>query len=139
MNVQEIVPLLGITDMQRSLAFYRDGLGFVVEETWTPEGELRWCSLRLEGVRVMLQVGDAEPRSEGVTLCVMCADALALYRAFRPVIGCVQSFSASAWMAALSSPRGGGELNSEPITENRKRAQTMVDGVSVITSPHEKT
>src|SRR3989304_3045762 len=43
-------------------------------------------------------------------------------RTSRPLTGWVQVFSARARRAALSYPRAGGELNSEPTTEKRKRA-----------------
>src|SRR5258707_15779649 len=58
----------------------------------------------------------------------------------RSVTGWRHVFSARARMAVLSCPRVGGELKSEPTTENRKRAQSPLVGflgVSVITSPHE--
>src|SRR3990167_3463271 len=62
-------------------------------------------------------------------------------RTSRPVTGCVQFFSASTRMAAFSSPRAGGALNSEPTTEKRNRAHKReVDGscFRVITAPHKQ-
>src|SRR5271165_2494558 len=61
-------------------------------------------------------------------------------RTLRPVTGCDQAFSARERIAAWSDPRAGGELKSEPTTENRNRAQRApvelgVDGI--ITPPHE--
>src|SRR5271157_4299204 len=47
-------------------------------------------------------------------------------RASPPRTGCVQVLAARDWRAALSSPRAGGELNSEPTTEKRKRAHKAV-------------
>ena len=47
---------------------------------------------------------------------------LAATRKSRPVTGCDQVFSASARMAHWRDPRAGGELKSEPTTENRNRA-----------------
>src|SRR5271169_1602161 len=40
----------------------------------------------------------------------------------RPVTGCDQIFPASERIASWSVPRAGGELKSEPTTENRNRA-----------------
>jgi uncharacterized glyoxalase superfamily protein PhnB len=54
-----LTPLLGVFDMPRALAFYRDILGFEVvassPEVDTPEGHFsHWMWLRLGGVDVML-------------------------------------------------------------------------------------
>src|SRR3954470_6738823 len=43
-------------------------------------------------------------------------------RTSRPVVGWVQVLAARDRMAALRSPRGGGELNRAPTTEKRNRA-----------------
>jgi hypothetical protein len=64
---------------------------------------------------------------------------LAATRTSRPLTGCDQVFSARERIAAWSDPLAGGELKSEPTTENRNRAQgTPVElgCVWVITSPH---
>ena len=58
-NVQAAYPLLYAGNIERSLAFYRDQLGFTLAERWAPDGELRWCSLILDDARIMLQ--RAEP------------------------------------------------------------------------------
>jgi hypothetical protein len=42
-----------------------------------------------------------------------------------PLAGCVQVLEAKSWRASFNAPRGGGELNSEPTTEKRKRAHNM--------------
>ena len=36
-NVKEIVPLFGITNMEASLKFYIDGLGFKMKHCWIPD------------------------------------------------------------------------------------------------------
>jgi hypothetical protein len=62
-------------------------------------------------------------------------------RTSRPLTGWVQVFSASERMLAVSSPRAGGALNSEPTTEKRNRAhKTAVDRscLEVIAAPHER-
>ena len=77
-----------ITDMERSLAFYRDGLGFQVKITWTPRGTIEWCWLELGKAAIMLQEyrKDLPPEhspqgklGEGVSICFMCRDAIAIY------------------------------------------------------------
>src|SRR5580658_7027790 len=47
---------------------------------------------------------------------------LAATRVSRRVTGCDQVFSARARIAVWSAPRAGGELKSEPTTENRNQA-----------------
>jgi catechol 2,3-dioxygenase-like lactoylglutathione lyase family enzyme len=38
-NIQYAVPLFGVSNMEASLKFYTDGLGFAVLNTWTPRGK----------------------------------------------------------------------------------------------------
>jgi lactoylglutathione lyase len=37
-NVQQTVPLLAVSDMEASLRFYVDGLGFEVRNRWSDDG-----------------------------------------------------------------------------------------------------
>ena len=88
-NVTAVVPLLMVTNMQRSLAFYVDGLGFVIQNRWVPDGHLRWCWMSLGGAALMLQEAIDSTREKmaaagvlgnGVSLNFSCGDALAIYR-----------------------------------------------------------
>jgi lactoylglutathione lyase len=88
-NVTAVVPLLMVTNMERSLAFYVDGLGFTVQNRWVPDGRLRWCWMSLGGAALMLQeaVGSSREKmtaagvlGNGVSLNFSCSDALAIYR-----------------------------------------------------------
>lgn len=117
-NLTEVVPFLGVTDMERSLRFYLDGLGFILKHKWEPEGQIRWCWLTRGGASIMLQefVKDAHrgrrrPEGvlgQGVKLCFQCEDALALYHEFRargldpsePFVG------NSMWVTSLRDPDG---------------------------------
>ena len=116
-NLTQVVPFLGVTDMERSLRFYLDGLGFVMKNKWEPEGKIRWCWLTRGGASLMLQEyvkeGHGVQRTEGVlgqgvSLSFQCEDALALYREFRtsglepsePFVG------NSMWVTSLSDPDG---------------------------------
>ena len=92
MNVRQVVPFLGVADMPRSVQFYVDGLGFTMKIRWEPGGELRWCWLELGGAAVMLQEFSKDPHhggrpegtlGQGMSLCFICEDAVALYREFR--------------------------------------------------------
>ena len=91
-NVRQVVPLLNVSDMAGSLAFYVDGLGFRMSNSWTPEGRLRWCWLTFGEASVMIQqswdeaegaIPTPQPAGGGVTMCLMCEDALAIWRKAR--------------------------------------------------------
>ena len=116
-NVKQAVPFFNVTDIDGSLRFYVEGLGFVLKNQWTPEGRIRWCWLELGAVAVMLQEywrdgqrGGAPdgPLGQGVSICFMCADALAIYKdlvsrgvtAQRPYVG------NGLWVTSLTDPDG---------------------------------
>jgi len=94
-NVKQAVPFFGVTNMESSLRFYVDGLGFKVKNYWIPDrgedhpdGKIRWCWLELGEAAIMLQefrpgVRPKETLGTGVNVCFQCADALALYREFK--------------------------------------------------------
>lgn len=113
MNVRQAVPFFGVEDMQRSLRFYVDGVGFAITIRWEPDGRLRWCWLELEGVALMLQeyMPGRLPSGTlglGVSVCFICEDAVALYRQFRsrgldasePQVG------NGMWVTGLTDPDG---------------------------------
>jgi lactoylglutathione lyase len=83
-NVEQAVPFFSVSDMDASLRFYVDGLGFEMTKKWIDEGKLRWCWLQLGGAALMLQQFPNVPegkRGEGVSICFQCKDALAIYHA----------------------------------------------------------
>jgi lactoylglutathione lyase len=91
-NVQQAVPFFTVHDIERSVRFYVDGLGFRMTKAWRPEGQLRWCWLELGDAAVMLQEFWKEgphknvPDSKlgvGVAIAFICRDAVALWREFR--------------------------------------------------------
>lgn len=53
-NVRSLTPLLQVYDMRKSIAWYRDVLGFEVLQTHEPEGHLYWAMLKLGGAVLML-------------------------------------------------------------------------------------
>jgi lactoylglutathione lyase len=116
-NIKQAVPFFGITDIETSLRFYVAGLGFTMTLQWAPEGRIRWCWLELGSAAVMLQEywkdgrpGGAPPGplGQGVSICFMCVDAIAVYRdalgqgltASRPFVG------NGLWVTSLTDPDG---------------------------------
>jgi lactoylglutathione lyase len=113
MNVTQAVPFFWVRDMEASLRFYGAGLGFTRKLEWVDDGKLRWCWLELGGAAVMLQeyLPGRVPegtRGEGLQICFICQDALALYREFRerglaparPFVG------NRMWVTELADPDG---------------------------------
>ena len=117
MNVKQVVPFLRVSNIEASLRYYVDGLGFKMANQWIDEGKLRWCWLQLEGAALMLQEFRKEGHNswvpqgkvgEGVSICFQCEDALAIYRevsargikASRPFVG------NRMWVTSLSDPDG---------------------------------
>lgn len=103
------VPFLQVTDIDVSLRFYCEGLGFVLTKHWSPAGRIRWCWLELDRIALMLQESNPpRPRGQGVSICIFCADAVAIYRdlqtrgvpAERPYVG------NGLWVTALNDPDG---------------------------------
>ena len=112
-NVKQAVPFFGVSNMEESLRYYVDGLGFEMTHKWIDEGKLRWCWLQLGNASLMLQEYRKEwaPQGklgEGVTICFVCNDALSIYRevtsrgikAARPFVG------NAMWVTSLSDPDG---------------------------------
>ena len=120
-NIKQAVPFFGVTNMEASLRFYVDGLGFEMKHWWIPDrsddrpdGRILWCWLQRGGAAVMLQEFLAERRraetlGTGTSVCFMCEDALALYREFksrgiqtqkRPFVG------NGLWVVPLTDPDG---------------------------------
>lgn len=86
-NLKLAVPFFMVTNIDRSLDFYTGGLGFQIKIDWKPEGKIEWCWLERDGVAVMLQEYrkaflPKEKPGQGVSICFMCNDALALYQEF---------------------------------------------------------
>jgi uncharacterized glyoxalase superfamily protein PhnB len=86
-EIRELVPLLVVESMSRSVAFYRERLGFELTQSWEPEGVLTWCRLERGGSAIMLQLaceedGPAEGRGRGVTFYFNCNDVMAIHREF---------------------------------------------------------
>jgi lactoylglutathione lyase len=112
-NIQQAVPFFGVTNMEASLRFYVDGLGFEMTKQWIDEGKLRWCWLQHGNAAIMLQEFRASRKPEGklgigVSICFQCKDALAIYKeatargiaAQRPFVG------NAMWVTIITDPDG---------------------------------
>jgi lactoylglutathione lyase len=42
-NVKQAVPFFAVSNIEASVRYYIDGLGFEMTKKWTDEGKLRWC------------------------------------------------------------------------------------------------
>jgi catechol 2,3-dioxygenase-like lactoylglutathione lyase family enzyme len=72
-ELDKLTTLLEVFDMPRSIAFYRDALGFQVVHTSQPGSEFSWALLAREGAALMLNTAydedeerPAEPEPERV-------------------------------------------------------------------------
>ena len=116
-NVKQVVPFFGVADMQVSLHFYVDGLGFEMTKKWIDGGKVRWCWLEIGDAAIMLQEYRNEghdsfiPTSKvgvGVNTSFQCLDVLAIYHAARqrglqptrPFVG------NGMWVTTLYDPDG---------------------------------
>jgi catechol 2,3-dioxygenase-like lactoylglutathione lyase family enzyme len=112
-NVQQAVPFFMVSDIEASIRYYVDGLGFEMTKQWIDKGKLRWCWLQSGGAALMLQEYLKEripsaKRGEGVSVCFQCSDALEIYRsaaargisAKRPFVG------NAMWVVLFSDPDG---------------------------------
>jgi uncharacterized glyoxalase superfamily protein PhnB len=69
LRLRDVSPAFTATDLQRSIAFYRDVLGFVVSEEWRENGVLQGCEMRAGNVLFMLMQDDfakGRDRQKGV-------------------------------------------------------------------------
>jgi lactoylglutathione lyase len=87
-NVKEVVPFFSVSNMERSLRFYVEGLGFTMKNKWVVDGKVRWCRLACGGAALMLQEFNREGYESavsqgklgmGVSLCFQCDDTIAIY------------------------------------------------------------
>jgi uncharacterized glyoxalase superfamily protein PhnB len=116
-NVQQAVPLFSVSNMEESLNFYINGLGFTITNKWIEDGKLLWCWLQLGGAAVMLQEFRKEGKNswapkgkpgEGVSINFQCKDAIAIYKEVitrgiqpkKPFVG------NGMWVTGISDPDG---------------------------------
>jgi len=116
-NVKQAVPFFCVADMERSLRYYVDGLGFTMTNKWVVNGEIRWCWLQLGGAALMLQncakkmLNEMPPGGklgQGVSIWFQCEDAISIYRDVksRGIQASEPQVGNGLWDMMLSDPDG---------------------------------
>lgn len=105
-NIKQAVPFFGVRNMEASLKFYMEGLGFKLKYQWipdraedNPDGRIRWCWIELGEAALMLQefrkhgansiylegkiTAIPDKLGLGVSINFQCEDSLALYWEFK--------------------------------------------------------
>lgn len=127
-----VVPLLSVSDLGRSVAYYTDGLGFEV----VAHVEQQTCWLQRDQVVITLQQEEAAPehRGQGVSIYHLCDDAVSLFHEFtrrqvspsEPVVG------NRMWVVGVRDPDGY-RLSFESPTdadEEKTLSQVEAEGAS---------
>lgn len=78
-----ISPMLVTRDVAKAVAFYRDVLGFTLQESWPNDAAPMWASLELNGQAVMLgcTVNPDDPMCQGAEGAFMAANSAAFEQA----------------------------------------------------------
>jgi catechol 2,3-dioxygenase-like lactoylglutathione lyase family enzyme len=115
-NIKLTVPFLAVSNMEESLGFYVNGLGFSITHKWIPGNKIEWCALKREGAHLMLQERRKQSHDEwekgkagkGVSIFFICEDALAIYRELiaKGVIASEPFVGNNMWVTSLKDPDG---------------------------------
>jgi lactoylglutathione lyase len=119
-NIELTVPFFAVRNIENSVRFYTDGLGFEMKKQWTPNGKLQWCWLERDAIAIMLQEFRTEASEghnarpplnnpgQGVSICYQCKDALALYREFtsRGIQASEPQVGNNMWVTVVKDPDG---------------------------------
>ena len=103
-----------VLDMDTSLHFYVDKLGFTITNKWAPQDKIEWCCLQRDGVSLMLQESrnkeqfDGTEKGKGVSICFQCKDSLRLYHEFlKKNIEIKEPFVGNnMWVVGFTDPDG---------------------------------
>ena len=143
-KVDGVAPLIQVFDMPRSVAFYRDVLGFEIVTTSPPRGpdDFDWGLLRLEGIDLMLNTAyeaDERPPEPDPSSC-RCPRR---YRAFLRLSGCGcgirlpsregrprQASRHHALRDETASPHGSGRVRDLPPDARLAMSALKLAGVS---------
>jgi catechol 2,3-dioxygenase-like lactoylglutathione lyase family enzyme len=116
-HVRQAVPFFAVSNIEASVRYYVDGLGFEMTRKWVDQGSLRWCWLQHGGAALRLQEFPKEGSDsraphgkvgDGVTVCFICEDALAFDRAFtsRGIQASTPFVGNGMWVTSLCDPDG---------------------------------
>ena len=75
LRLRKLTPGFTASDLQRSMAFYRDVLGFVIGDEWRENGTLSGCEIHAGSVTFMLNQDDfkkGRERTKGVGTRIWC-------------------------------------------------------------------
>ncbi len=75
LRLRSIAPTFTVNDLQRSLAWYRDGLGFFVSDRWEEGGQLQGVMLKAGACQLGLSQDDfskGRDRPKGVGFRIWC-------------------------------------------------------------------
>lgn len=78
LRLRGISPSFTVTDLQRSIAFYRDVLGFVVGDEWRDNGVLNGCEIHAGSIVFVLNQDDfakGRDRLKGIGTRLYCTTA----------------------------------------------------------------
>jgi catechol 2,3-dioxygenase-like lactoylglutathione lyase family enzyme len=112
LNIRTTAPSFTVNDLQRSLAWYRDVLGFAVAERWEIEGVLQGVQLSAGPVSFMLSQDDWKKGRDRVK-----GEGIRLY--------CTTGQNVDHLAARIKA--GGGTLMHEPRDEWGMRALSVED------------
>lgn len=116
-NIRQAVPFFWVSDIEKSIQYYVDGLGFELSNQWIDDGKLQWCWLQHGNAALMLQEFKKESHyaelpqgslGKGVSVCFICEDALAIYQEITAKgIKTAEPFVGNAmWVVSLNDPDG---------------------------------
>ena len=66
MKFNNLIPLLDVNDVEESIEFYTDALGFTIEDKLIWNGKIDWALLSAGAIRLMLSNGDVGHRNSTV-------------------------------------------------------------------------
>jgi predicted enzyme related to lactoylglutathione lyase len=75
LRLRSITPVYTVNDLERSVAFYRDGLGFFVTERWEEGGQLLGVMMKAGACHLGLSQDDfskGRDRPKGVAFRISC-------------------------------------------------------------------
>jgi catechol 2,3-dioxygenase-like lactoylglutathione lyase family enzyme len=69
-NVKLAVPFFRVSNIEASVRYYVEGLGFELTKKWIDEGKLRWCWLQIGDAALMLARVPQAARRPGWRGCI---------------------------------------------------------------------